>query len=149
MEKGTHSISHRVQKKEEEQSRPRELCSKQFPLAPPLLPEWALDLGAVGEGRQRAGLGAGWDQKLGWAPGGSWVTRLPLLALGRQSLWGHKAIVPPNTHTLLPSSRRASITNLLPKVAWRLRFRFPWGSPGIATCSFLCVPPVMGSGNFF
>lgn len=50
MEKGTHSNSHRVQKKEEGQSRPRGLGRKQFPLAQPLLPDGALELAGVGGG---------------------------------------------------------------------------------------------------
>lgn len=79
MEKGTHSNSHRVQKKEEEQSRPRGLCSKQFPLAQPFCLTEPLNSG-VGEGWHWAGVEAGWDQKLGWVSGRSWVARLPPFA---------------------------------------------------------------------
>lgn len=53
MEKGTHSNSHKVQKKEEQQNRPRGLSSEQFPLAQPFLSDWDSEL--VGWGRGGTG----------------------------------------------------------------------------------------------
>lgn len=54
MEKGTGSNSHKVQKKEEQQSRPRGLCSKQLPLAQPFC--WPEFLSWWGEGISSTGL---------------------------------------------------------------------------------------------